>query len=116
MSDDGTRAELPTKFADDVLVGESVEAVTAHTVVPKLTRECKALSDLRHPAMKRGIEACDLGQTGIMTRDGIDDRDLTRQVQRGEGDKFVESGFELCVHKLRFGVFRAAVDDAMSFR
>ena len=61
-----------------------MKAIAANAFVPKCTRQGKALRYFRHRAVKSGVEASDLRQTGEVGTHRFNAGDLVRQMQRRE--------------------------------
>ena len=114
MRDDHPAASRGAELVDDVLVGETVEAVAPDTGVPQRARKREALRELGHVPVKCGVEADDLWKVGEPARDGFDRLELGREVQGSERHERLQRLEQSCVHRLGRAVQRAPVDHAMS--
>ncbi len=94
MGDDHPRiAQLRRDFrqaAGDVLVGQAVEAITAHALLRQLPRDGEGLCLPGLVAVEGGVEAGDLRQLRMRLRQRADGGEVVRLVQRGERDQTVQ--------------------------
>ena len=91
-----------------------MEAVAADTGAEDFLWKRKKLRDRRHGAMKRGVEAGDLGNIGPLFHGDFDGREVGGKMQRGESNEFAEIGEDLPSDANRLSEVRAAVDYTVS--
>jgi hypothetical protein len=118
MSDDHIAMRLgqaaPTQFAGDVTVGDAVEAITHHALIMQGTRQCEAPRQGILAGMEGGIEGGRLRQPRTQPRDGADQAQVLRLVQRRQRGQRLQLILDAGIQQHRFGQVQAAVDDAMT--
>ena len=96
MGDDdaavGLLAQCAGQCSRDVLVRQSVKAVTAQAVCGNGVRQRQRLRDRGLGAVERGIKTCDLREFGAQFAQRLDRRQVVRLVQRCERCQRVEFG------------------------
>ena len=100
--------------ARDVFVGKAVKSVAPHAFRVEALGNRVMVGQRIMGAMKRGIEARDLGNPGHAVKKRADRRKVVRLMQRRERRVAFEPRKNLFVDQDRLIVFRSAMDHAMA--
>ena len=101
------------QLLEDVLVGETVEAVAPDASVPQVLRQGIHLGDPRHLAVKGGIEAGHLRNARVGLPQALDDLESLRQVLRVQSTSDRSSARSLVGDQRWGGVPAATLHDAL---
>ena len=101
---------------ENVLVGQAVEPVAPHALVPQVPGQREPLGQLRHRPMERGVEADDLRQISEAGGHRLDDRDLARQMERSQRDQLAQAIEQPRGKALGSRVRQPAVDEPVADR
>jgi len=106
----------PAQLAQDVLVGEAVEAVADDASFRKIARERVEPGDAGHPAVERGVEAGHLRDRRVRAAHGLDRRYRLGKMVGVDRYQCPEIGDHLGRDSLRLAVAVPAVDDPVTDR
>ena len=98
----------------NVLAGNSVETVAAHTGFGQRFGQREHLGQRRVAAVKGGVEASHLWHLGHTFQDGADGLQVVRLVQRRQGNEFVQVGKNLLGYPHWIRVLHSPMDHAMA--
>jgi hypothetical protein len=110
----GNRWRDDWQGAGNVLVGQPVETVAAHTALEVLVRQAVELRDPLLRLVEGGVEAGDLRQIRLYLLHGTDRRQVVRLVQRRQRDEVLESPHRFRRHQQRCRVIGSAMHDAVT--
>ena len=91
-----------------------MKPVAANAFVPERTRQCEALRNFRHRAVKSSVEAGDLRQAREVRSDRLNAGNLVGQMQRRKRDQTTQLIEERISNSFRSRVMRAAVYQSMT--
>src|SRR6266576_2119573 len=97
MGDHDTALGPITKRRHDVLIRQTMKAISPNPFVPQIMRKRKPLSHFRHTAVKCGVETRDLRQSWKTSCHCVDALDGTRQVKRSKRNELTEFSQERCI-------------------
>ena len=98
----------------DVFVREAVEAVSAHALGVEMVRQRVVVGNRAMAAMKRRVEACDLGQVRKAGENRSDRRQVAGLVQRGQRSVPFQVRKHAGIDHDRPVICRTAVHDPMT--